>query len=136
MNSQNKPTVILLLVVSGEIRNYMLSLCTENNFDCIVTTDPEELIREIKKLRGAIAFVDHEALTIYSATLLSKIKVACPNCNVILLSNQDHKSLVKEAMDLGAYACILAPYEKWETLTLIRNILAKQKLRRRKKSDL
>jgi hypothetical protein len=33
----------------------------------------------------------------------------------------------------GVYACILAPYEEWEVLTMIRNIIAKKKLRGRKK---
>ena len=60
------------------------------------------------------------------------INVACPGCNAILLCDQDHRVLIKEAVELGVYACILAPYEEWEVLTMIRNIIAKKKLLGRK----
>jgi DNA-binding NtrC family response regulator len=39
-----------------------------------------------------------------------------------------------EAMELGAYASILAPYEEWEVLTIIRNILTGKKKKRPRKS--
>ena len=127
LNSQGKRTVILLLVVSREIRNYMLSLCTENNFDCIVAADPEELVREIKKLDSAIIFTDYEAINLYGAGIYSRINATGTGSKIILLSDQNHRNLIKEAMDLGAYACILAPYKKWEVLTIIRNILSRKK---------
>ena len=132
MNSQNKHTVILLLLANEGIRSYILSLCKKNDYDYIVVVDPEDLIETIKRLDGAIAFMDHEAVNVYGARIYSRINVTCPGCNVILLSDQDHKNLIKEAMDLGVYACILAPYEEWEVLTMIRNIIAKKKLLGRK----
>jgi DNA-binding NarL/FixJ family response regulator len=133
LNSQNKHTVILLLLANEGIRSYILSLCKKNDYDYIVVVDPEDLIETIKRLGGAIAFMDHEAVNIYGARIYSRINVTCPGCNVILLSDQDHKNLIKEAMELGVYACILAPYEEWEVLTMIRNILTKRKLRKQKK---
>jgi hypothetical protein len=41
--------------------------------------------------------------------------------------------LIKEAMELGVYACILSPFEEWEVLTMIRNVLTVKKKRRPKK---
>ena len=42
--------------------------------------------------------------------------------------------LIKEAMKLSVYACILAPFKEWEVLTMIRNIFAKKKPRGQDKS--
>ncbi|MFH1991081.1 MAG: response regulator [Pseudomonadota bacterium] len=133
MNSQGEHTVIILLVASSAIRNYMLSLCRKNNYDFFVATGPEDLVRKIKKLDSTIAFVDFEAVTTYGAWIYSRINATGADCNVILLSDENHRSLIKEAMEFGVYACILAPYEKWEVLTMVRNILSKKKCRAEKK---
>ncbi len=130
LNSPKEHTVILLLLVDVEIRNYMLSLCRKHKFKHLVVADPEDLVDTIKRLNSIIAFVDYEAVKAFGAKVYSRVNVACPGCNIILLSDQGHKHLVKEAMELGAYACILAPYEEWEVLTMIKNILTKRKLRK------
>lgn len=111
----------------------MLSLCRENNYKYLAAINPEELVKTIKKQKNAILFVDYETVKIYGARIYSRVKVACPECNIILLGDQDHQRLIKEAMELGAYACIMSPYEEWEVLTMIRNILAKKKLKKQKK---
>ena len=134
LDIQNEHTVILLLLVAEEIRNYMLSLCREHKLKHLAVVDPEALVETIKRLGSVIAFVDYEAVKAFGAKVYSRVNVACPGCNIILLSNQEHKHLVKEAMELGAYACILAPYEEWEVLTMIKNILTKRKLREKKRS--
>jgi AmiR/NasT family two-component response regulator len=77
--------------------------------------------------------MDYEVVKSYGARIYSRINVVCPDCNVILFCDQDHRDLIKEAVEHGVYACILAPYEEWEVLTMIRNIIAKKKLRGRKK---
>jgi DNA-binding NarL/FixJ family response regulator len=122
-----------MLLANEEIHRYMLSLCRENNYKYLVAINPEELVKPIKKQKNAIVFVDYETVKIYGARIYSRVKVACPECNIILLSDQEHQGLIKEAMELGAYACIMSPYEEWEVLTMIRNILAKKKLKKQKK---
>jgi DNA-binding NarL/FixJ family response regulator len=117
-----------MLLSNEETRRYMLSLCRENNYRYLVANNPEALVKTIKEQASAIVFVDYEAVKIYGARIYSRVKVACPECNIILLGDQNHQRLIKEAMELGAYACILTPYEEWEVLTMIRNILAKNKL--------
>ena len=133
MNAHNEHTVILLLLANEKIRRYILDLCQENNYKYLVANHPEALVKTIKKQGSAIVFVDYEAIKICGSGIYSRVKVACPGCNIILLSNQDHQKLIKEAMEHGAYACIMSPYEKWEVLTIIRNILAKKKLKQQKK---
>lgn len=77
--------------------------------------------------------MDYEVVKSYGARIYSRINVACPGCNAILLCDQNHRDFIKEAVEHGVYACILTPYEEWEVLTMIRNIIAKKKLRGRKK---
>jgi len=82
----------------------------------------------------AIVFVDHEVVNNYGARIYSRINVACSGCDVLFLCDQAHRDLIKEAMELSVYACILAPFEEWEVLTMIRNILAKKRPTGQKKS--
>jgi DNA-binding NtrC family response regulator len=89
-------------------------------------------VEALKRLDSVIAFVDYEAVKAFGAKVYSSVKVACPGCNIILLSDQEHKSPIKEAIELGAYARILVPYEEWEVLAMVRNILTKRKLRQQK----
>jgi AmiR/NasT family two-component response regulator len=87
----------------------MKELCEKNNYHPLITADLEELIKKTKRTRRAIV-------------------------DVILLCDQAHRKFIKEAMELGAYASILSPYEEWEVLTIIRNILTVKRKRRPKKS--
>ena len=79
--------------------------------------------------------MDYEAVNSYGTRIYSRINVSCPGCTAILLCDQDHRDFIKEAVEHGVYACILPPYEEWEVLTMIRNIIAKKKLRERKKPN-
>jgi DNA-binding NarL/FixJ family response regulator len=99
----------------------------------MIGADLEELIKRFKTRHSGIVIMDYEVVKSYGARIYSRINVACPGCNVIMLCDQDHRDFIKEAVEHGVYACILAPYEEWELLTMIRNIIAKKKLRGRKK---
>ena len=127
MNGYRKQIPILLLIADKKIRNYIINLHKRNNFKSLSVADPERLVQDVKKLGSAIIFMDYKAVSIYGTRIYSRINVTCPGCNTILLCDQKHRDLIKEAMDLGVYACILFPYEEWEVVTMIRNILAKKK---------
>ncbi|MEJ2673164.1 MAG: hypothetical protein P8168_13385, partial [Deltaproteobacteria bacterium] len=32
---------------------------------------------------------------------------------------ETHRKIIKEAMEIGIYACLLPPYEDWEILTMV-----------------
>ena len=134
LSSAEKQTDVFLLVANDDIRQYITELCEKNNYHPLITFDLEELATKTKRMHSAIVFVDYEVVNTYGARMYSRINVACPSCDVILLCDQAHRKLIKEAMELGAYASILAPYEEWEVLTIIRNILTGKKKRRPKKS--
>jgi DNA-binding NtrC family response regulator len=122
-----KQIPIILLIAEKKIRNYIIDLHKRNNYKPLVVTNPERLVQDIKRLSSAIIFIDYKAVSIYGTRIYSRINVSCPDCNTILLCDQNHRDLIKEAMDLGVYACILSPYKEWEVVTMIRNILAKKK---------
>lgn len=133
MNGYTKQIPILVLIANEKIRSYILGLCKRNNFHPLIGADLEELINSFKTRHSSIVMLDYEVVKSYGARIYSRINVACPGCNAILLCDQDHRDLIKEAVEHGVYACILAPYEEWEVLTMIRNIIAKKKLRGQKK---
>ena len=122
------------MAANEDIRNHVVEICKKNNYHPAVVTDLEELVKQTKRPRSVIVLLDYETVNTYGARIYSRINVACPDCSVILLCDQAYRELIKEAMELGAYASILAPYEEWEVLTMIRNILTGKKKRRAKKS--
>ncbi len=135
MNGNTKQIPILVLTANKKLRSYVMGLCKRNNLHPLISADLEELITKIKKMRSAIVIMDYEVVNTYGVRIYSRINVACPGCNSILLCDQDHRGLIQQAVELGVYACILAPYEEWEVLTMIRNIIAKNKLQDQKKPD-
>ena len=133
MNGYTKQIPILVLIINESIRSYVIGLCKKNNLHPLISADLEELVKKIKKMRSAIVILDYEIVTSYGTKIYSRINVACPGCKAIMFCDQDHRDLIKEAVEHGVYACILAPYEEWEVLTMIRNIIAKNKLEEQKK---
>jgi DNA-binding NtrC family response regulator len=122
-----------MLVSNEETSAHMRHVCKKSDYEYLITTDPEELLKVLKRMRCEIVFVDDEAVKRYGARIYSRVSVASPACSVILLCDQANRELIKEAMDLGAYASILEPYEEWEVMTIISIILAKKQPKRRKK---
>jgi len=132
VNGYTHQIPIHVLIANEKIRSYVKGLCKRNNFHVLIDADLEELVIKIKKMSSAIVIMDYQVVNNYGTRIYSRINVACPGCNAILLCDQDHRDLIKQAVELGVYACILAPYEEWEVLTMIRNIIAKKKLLGRK----
>ena len=63
-----------------------------------------------------------EALSRYGAGICSKIKLACQYCRVVLFCDkalEAHRKIIKDAMEIGIYACLLPPYADWEILTMV-----------------
>jgi len=134
VNGYTKQIPILVLITNESIRSYVIDLCKRNNLHSLISADLEELVKKIKKMRSAIVIMDYGVVNSYGRRIYSRINVACPGCKCIMLCDQDHRDLIKEAVEHGVYACILAPYEEWEMLTMIRNIIAKNKLQDQKET--
>ena len=123
--TNHKPAPILLLVGNGRTRDYLSSLLLENNYSPLLMTDPEELLRSLKGKEFAIILIDCSAVSSFGTRILSKIKVACRLCRIIIFCDKDHlcdkrhRELIKEILAIGVYACILAPYKEWEVLSMV-----------------
>ena len=129
LNRNQDKSAIVILIINQDFCNYIIELCKDSDYNPIITANPEELIKKIKGMSSAVVFLDHEAINTFGAKIYSRIHVACSGCDIILLCDQAHRDLIKEAMELSVYACILAPFEEWEVLTMIRNIHAKKRSR-------
>lgn len=119
-----KDITLLLLVTQAETRTYLVTLLSEHNYSPVALSDPDELVQALKGLANATVFLDCEAIPRYGAGLYSRIKVACPWCRIVLLCHKDHKThreIIREAMEIGAYACLIAPFEGWEVLAMVRH---------------
>ena len=120
-----KPTPILLLVGNGRTRDYLSNLLSENNYSPLLMTDSEELLRSLKGKEFAIVLIDCSAVSSFGTRILSKIKVSCRLCRIIIFCDKEHlcdkrhRELIKEILAIGVYACILAPYKEWEVLSMV-----------------
>lgn len=133
MNGYIQQIQIFVFIANEKLKSHVIGLCKRNNLRPFTAADLEELLKKIKKRRSAVVVMDYEVVNSYGARIYSSINVACPGCNLLLLCDQDRRDLIKEAVDHDVYACILPPYEEWEVLTMIRNIIAKEKLQDQKK---
>jgi len=113
-----------MLVGNSQTRDYLSSLLAENNYFPVLVTDPDELLHSLKEKQFAIILIYCSAIIYYGTRILSKIKVCCRLCRIIIfcdrqhLCDKVHREFIKEVMNIGVYACILAPYKEWEVLTM------------------
>jgi DNA-binding response OmpR family regulator len=118
---KDQPTIVIL-VLPDPLRQILTDILQKNGFAPSVAANPQEVIQLLRKKKCATVFVDCEALKLYSLGTCAKFKVACQYCRVILLcdkSQEAHRRLINEAMEIGVYACLLPPYQDWEILTMV-----------------
>ncbi len=136
MISPAKPKPISLLVLNDTIRQHLLGILERNHFNPVVISNPGELATELKERTSPVIFIDWEAETQYGPAIIMNIKAALQEGGIIFLYDKDHRNLIREVMQLGVYGCILAPYDEWEILTMVKHLLTKKTAktdRRRKK---
>jgi len=108
-----KDLALFLVVGNDEIRDYLVNLLREHNHAPLVVSDIGESLQAL----------DCESVLSFGPGIYSRIKVACPYCRIVLLcdkSHEEHRELIREAMEIGIYACLLAPFEGWEVLAMVR----------------
>lgn len=136
MTSSPKPTPINILVLNETIRQHLLDILKRNQFKPVVIANPGELAAELKDPTFSVIFIDYEAETQFGPAMIMNIKAASTEGGIIFLYDKDHRNLIREVMQLGVYGCVLAPYDEWEILTMVKHVLAKKTVktdRRRKK---
>jgi len=120
-------SALLLLVADSQFRESLVDSLAAHEYTPLVLGNPGEALQTLKEQEQATVFVDCQTVSNYGAGLYAKIKVACPRCRIVLLcdkAHHEHRDLVKEAMDMGVYACLLAPFAEWEILAMVRHTQA------------
>jgi DNA-binding NarL/FixJ family response regulator len=120
-----------VMVLNDEVRSHILNLLRKNEHFSIGIVPLDELINPSKRESNAIILIDCEGVLAYGVTIISKLKTSCPECKLIVLCSQAHRSMIKRVMELGAYGCIIEPYQEWEFLTMVRLILSGQKIEKK-----
>lgn len=136
MTSPVKPKSICLLVLNDVIRQHVLDILERNHYKPIVISNPAELAAQLTERPCPVIFIDWEAETQFGPAIIMNIKAASRESGIIFLYDKDHRNLIREVMHLGVYGCVLAPYDEWEILTLVKHLLTKRTAktdRRRKK---
>jgi DNA-binding NtrC family response regulator len=117
----DKPAVAIL-AAHEPVRKCLQELLQENGYPASVMANPQQVIQLLRQKKRATVFVDCEALKIHGTGVCSKFKVACPYCRVVLLCDKSlagNRQIIREAMEIGIYACLLPPYKDWEVLTMV-----------------
>jgi len=129
-----RDVLFTVLALNEKVREHILSLLTKNDHPSVGVADLDDLMNFLKGKENAIIFIDSEAVVAYGAGMVSKLKMACRECRLIVLCSQVHRSVVKRVMELGAYGCIIEPYPEWEFATMVKPILMDLKVDRKGKS--
>jgi response regulator RpfG family c-di-GMP phosphodiesterase len=117
----NKDASLILLISNEQIRQYLLSLLKEYNYSPLAVANPSEALLALRTKLRATVFIDCDAVNTYGVGICSKLKVACQHCRVVLLCDKRlpvHRQIIKDAMEIGIFACLLPPYEDWEVLIM------------------
>ncbi len=136
MIAPSQPTPISLLVLNDTVRQHLLGILERNHFNPVVLSNLGELNEELKERTSPVIFIDYEAETQYGPAIIMNIKAASKEGGIIFLYDKDHRNLIREVMQLGVYGCVVAPYDEWEILTMVKHLLTKKTAktdRRRKK---
>lgn len=123
MLTTGDPVHIILLIADHQMREFLHQFLASHNFTPQIVGHPGELLQALKGKEAVTIFVDCQTVSSYGPGLYARIKVAHPASRVVFLCDKahgEHRDLVKEAMELGAYACLLAPLAEWEILALVR----------------
>jgi len=120
-----------IMVLNDEVRSHIMNLLRKNEHFSVGIVPLDELINPSKRVSNAIILIDSEGVLAYGVTIISKLKTSCPECKLIVLCSQAHRSMIKRVMELGAYGCIIEPYQEWEFLTMVRLILSGQKIEKK-----
>ncbi|MGC8494527.1 MAG: hypothetical protein ACP5SH_22620 [Syntrophobacteraceae bacterium] len=120
--------LFFLLVLDEDIKTRILSMLQKHkNFRARIVF-PDELSADPQRELDSIILIDCSSVLTYGVTIISRLKFCCPDSKLVLLCSQDNRHLVGRVMELGAYGCILEPYEEWELLAMVRLILSGRRI--------
>ncbi len=122
MSDSHERSNLALLALDEDIRRDIVAMLDRHEYSPAVVSSIEGIVESPRGRGSGIVFLDLEAVRIYGIGIYSKIKSAYQGWKIVLLCDRSHRDQIKEAMDLGAYCCVLEPYAEWEIMTIVRQL--------------
>ncbi len=116
--------LFFLIVLDDDVRIRILSMLKKHKNFKVKRVFPDDLSASPQREINSIILIDCLSVLTYGVTVISSLQSSCPDSKLVLLCRQDNRHLIGRVMELGAYGCILEPYEEWELLTMVRLILS------------
>lgn len=135
MASHSESSILHLLVYNEKTRTQISTVLKRHNYLVSTASGLDDLLEQLVGKADDVVLVDSEAVVACSPRIYSEIKAVCQACRFILLFDQTHRAMIKEAMDLGVYGCIMEPYPDWEILTMVKHVLADLQPARKRKTS-
>lgn len=120
--------LFFLLILDDDVRSRILSMLEKHKNFKVKIAFPYELSGSPKGEINSIILIDYLSVLTYGLSVISRLKFCRPDSKLVLLCSQDNRYLIGRVMGLGAYGCILEPYEEWELLTMVRLILSGRRI--------
>jgi len=111
--------VIGLLTRDKKLEQYFGKVLSKKGYKFISYCAYEKLFEELKRELVKTLFL-HDKFINKDPSIYQKIKQSCTSCQIVLLYEKD--DLVCDAIRYGVYACIKAPYDEREILTILRHL--------------
>ena len=97
----------------------------ETTFDAVVmVADEASLIESVKRIQPTVAVVDLSMALGESLQWLTRLRTACPDLKLILLSVHDEQNICRSAMAAGADGFVLKREISTEMLPAVDAVLA------------
>lgn len=116
--------LFFLLILDDDVRTRILSMLEKHDNFKVTIVFPDELSARPKREINSIILIDYLSILTYGITVISRLKSSRPHSKLVLLCSQNERHLIGRVMELGAYGCIVEPYEEWELLAMVSLILS------------
>jgi len=130
--SKQKSAWLKILVVDDEknIRRSMELILSGEGYQVQTAENASEAYRLIEEFHPQLVFLDVLLPDEDGLALLQKIKPACPEVEVVMISGHATLQMAVEATRAGAYDFLEKPLQKEKILLLIRHLLEKREMQK------
>jgi DNA-binding NtrC family response regulator len=114
---------ILIVDQNPNYREILRALLEKRGYVVTVLDDGHQVGTLYNDITFDIIFLDSETGGVRDKGLFAEIRKECPHSYIILITSKRGNSLIKEAMDAGAYGCIDKPFNPDEVLTMVNHLI-------------
>jgi DNA-binding NtrC family response regulator len=118
---------VLIIDDEASIRKLLTTVLNENGYDVESAENGAEAIKKANEKYYDIALIDIILPDINGVQLLTKLKEMCPSTRKIIMTGNPSLQNAVEALNRGADAYIMKPFEMQTVLATLEEQLDKQK---------